>query len=122
MILQHEGYEVVTAESFDVVEGQLREAAFDLVIVAVKNLDRESVAYSKRLRAANAKLPILALSDNGLFLPKESLVAVLQGGHPLELIAKTARMLLDSTHVRNNKNHKESDDPPAGRAGKGRSN
>src|SRR5438874_709797 len=102
-LLQQAGYEVVTAESFEAVEGQLREVGFDLVIIAVKgNADRESLAYSQRLRVASPQLPILALSDRGIFLPKESLVAVLESGQPLQLIAAIARLLLASTHAPNN--------------------
>ena len=101
-VLRQAGYEVVSAENFEAVEGHLRETAFDLVIIAVKgNADRESLAYSQRLRAANPQLPILALSDRGIFLPKESLLAVLETGRPVQLIAAVATMLLASTHVRN---------------------
>jgi len=107
-LLQQAGYEVVTAESFAAVEGRLREVGFDLVIVAVKgNADRESLAYSQRLRAASPKLPILALSDRGIFLPKESLLTVLESGQPLQLIAAVARLLLASTHLRNNASGKK---------------
>jgi DNA-binding response OmpR family regulator len=108
-LLQDAGYEVVTAENFDAVEGHIRETAFDLVIVAVtvNEAGRAAIAYSKRLRAASPKLPILALSDNGLFLPKESLIAVLQSGYAIELVAEVARMLLESTHVRNHKNNRK---------------
>lgn len=106
-LLRQAGYSVVTAEDFNAVEGHLREATFDLVIVAVPDttIGQEAVAYSKRLRAINARLPILALSDNGLFMPKETLVAVLQGGYPLELVSRVASMLLESAHVRNYEDH-----------------
>ena len=107
-LLEQAGYEVVTAESFAAVEGRLREVGFDLVIVAVKgNADRESLAYSQRLRAASPKLPILALSDRGIFLPKESLLTVLESGQPLQLIAAVARLLVASAHVRNNVSSKK---------------
>lgn len=108
-LLQHEGYEVVSADQVGDVEGHIRENAFDLVIVAVTvdGVGREAVAYSKRLRAIHPKLPILALSDNGLYLPKESLLTVLQAGQPVELVTRVASMLLESTSRRNNKtNHK----------------
>ena len=35
-VLRQAGYEVVSAENFEAVEGHLRETAFDLVIIAVK--------------------------------------------------------------------------------------
>lgn len=95
------GYEVVTADRFDLVEGYVQEAAFDLVVVSVADI--ESAAYSQRLRSANAALPILVLSDNGLYLPKESLITVMQSGYSLELVAEVGKMLLESAPVRNSK-------------------
>lgn len=53
--------------------------------------------------------PILVLSDNGIFMPKETLVTALQSGHPLELVTKVANMLFESTHVRNDRDHKIQD-------------
>jgi DNA-binding response OmpR family regulator len=107
-VLRKEGYEIVTADRFDLVEGNVQEATFDLVVVCVAGgaAGVEAVAYSRRLRAANADLPILALSDNGLHLPKGSRVTVVQSGYPLELIAQIGKMLLESTHIRNNKKMK----------------
>jgi CheY-like chemotaxis protein len=104
-LLLDAGYEVVTADRFDLVEGYVQEAAFDLVVVSVADsaAGAEAVTYSQRLRAANAALPILALSDNGLYLAKESLIPVVQSGYPSELIAEVGKMLLESTHIRNNK-------------------
>lgn len=107
-LLRSAGYEVVTADRFDLVEGYLQEAAFDLVVVSIADSAAgvDAVAYIQRLRAANAALPILALSDNGLYLPKESFITVMQGGYPFELIAEVGKMLLESAHIRNNKKPK----------------
>lgn len=102
-LLRNAGYEVVTADRFDLIEGYVQEATFDLVVVSIgdNTAGVDAVAYGLRLRAANAALPILALSDNGLYLPKESLITGMQSGYPLELIAEAGRMLLESTHIRN---------------------
>lgn len=107
-LLRKEGYEVATADRFDLVEGHVQEATFDLVVVSVADsaAGAKAVVYSQRLRAANAALPILALSDNGLYLPKESLITLMQSGSPLELIAEVGKMLLASTHIRDNKKPK----------------
>lgn len=104
-LLRKQGYEVVTADRFDLVEGCVQEATFDLVAVSVADCAAgvEMVAYSHRLRADNAALPILALSDNGLYLPPKSLIALMQSGSPLELVAEVGTMLLESTHIRDNK-------------------
>lgn len=106
LLLKNAGFEVVTADRFDLVEGYIQETAFDLVVVSVADsaVGKEAVTYSQRLRTANADLPILALSDNGLYLPKESLITVMQSGYPMQLIAKIGKLLLESTHSRNNKN------------------
>lgn len=74
-MLRDAGYEVVTVDRFDLVEGQVQEAAFDLVVISVTDsaAGAKAVTYSQRLRAANADLPILVLSDNGLYLQKKDL-------------------------------------------------
>lgn len=93
----------MTVDRFDLVEGQVQEAAFDLVVISVIDsaAGAKAVTYSQRLRAANADLPILVLSDNGLYLPKERLISVVQSGYPMELIAEIGKMLLESTHTAN---------------------
>jgi response regulator RpfG family c-di-GMP phosphodiesterase len=104
-LLRNAGYEVVPADRADLDEGYLQEAAFDLVVVSIADSAAgvDAVAYIQRLRAAHAALPILALSDNGLYPPKESLTTVMQSAHPFELIAEVGKMLLESAHIRNNK-------------------
>jgi DNA-binding response OmpR family regulator len=75
LLLQNAGYEVATADRFEDVEGKTREAAFDLVVVETDDVTRAVVAYGERLRAENPRLPILLLSDTGLFLPKNVLLS-----------------------------------------------
>lgn len=103
-LLRDAGYEVVTAEIFDVVKAMLRKTTFDLVVVSVGDsaAGAEALTHSQRLRAAHAALPMLVLSDNGFYLPKESLITGLQSGSPQELIAEVGK-LLESTHIPNNK-------------------
>lgn len=103
-LLLDAGYEVVTAEIFDVVKGRAQETTFDLVVASVGDsaAGAEALTYSQRLRAAHAALPMLVLSDNGFYLPKASRIPVVQSGSPLELIAEV-RKLLESTHIPSNK-------------------
>ena len=102
LLLQQEGYEVVTADNYDTVEGRIREAAFDLVIVETDDIKEAVLAYSERLRGTQPQLPILVLSDQGLFLPKEVLLAHFATSFPspVEVLAKIAAMFLESTHRR----------------------
>lgn len=82
MLLQSAGYEVATADRFEEVEGQIREACFDLVVAQTGNVGEAVMAYGERLRAANPQLPILLLSDLGLFLPKNVLLSSFAAGGP----------------------------------------
>ena len=102
MLLEHEGYEVVTANRFQDVEGTVAESGFDLVILETDDIEKAAVAYGERLKAIRPKLPILVLSSNGLFLPKESLLTSFHGVHPTppEVMARIAALLMRSTHKR----------------------
>ena len=102
MLLEGEGYEVVTANRFQDIEGTLTESSFDLVILEVEDIEKASIAYGKRLKAAVPKLPILVLSSNGLYLPKESVLNSFHGAHPTppEVMAKIAALLMRSTQER----------------------
>jgi DNA-binding NtrC family response regulator len=102
LMLQEAGYEVVTADSYQAVEGHIREATFDLVIVETDEIKKAVIAYAEPLRGLQPDLPILVLSDLGLFLPKQVLLARFAAGNPspMEVITKIAAMLLESTHRR----------------------
>jgi DNA-binding NtrC family response regulator len=101
-LLQGAGYEVTTADRFELVEGRIREAGFDLVIVETDNVMRDSIAYGQRLRLINPQLPILLLSEAGLFFPKDVVLSSFSAGQPspLEVMTKIAALLLASTHLR----------------------
>ena len=102
LVLQEEGYEVITADSYRDVEGRIREAAFDLVIAETDHITEAVLAYSQRLRDIQPQIPILVLSDEGLFLPKAVLLDHFAESYPSppEVITKIAAMLRDSTHRR----------------------
>jgi len=102
LLLQREGYEVVTADRFEAFEGHLREQAFDLIVVETDDIKQAVIAYGQRLKTISARLPILLLSDLGLFLPKNSLLAHFATGHPspVEVMTKIAELLLESTYQR----------------------
>ena len=101
MILEQAGYEVVTADCFAEVESH-SEIRFDLVVIETDNIQKASIDYAEHLKSWAPKLPILLLSDRGLFLPKESLLAHFSRGHPTpeQAMAKIASLLFASTHER----------------------
>jgi hypothetical protein len=84
------------------VEGRIPEAGFDLVIVETDNVMRDSVAYGQRLRRINPQLPILLLSEAGLFFPKDVLLSSFSAAQPtpMEVMTKIASLLLASSHRR----------------------
>ena len=73
-MLQEAGYEVITVDRYELVEGRIREAAFDLVVVETDDVEKDSIAYGQRLRFINPQLPILLFSERGLFFPKNILL------------------------------------------------
>lgn len=104
LLLKQAGYEVVTAERFQDVEGHLHEGAHDLIIVETDNIEKEIIAYGERAREMNPQLPILLLSDTGLFLPGHVLLSSFASGSPppAEVMARIATLLAQSGHHREN--------------------
>ena len=102
LLLRHAGYEVMTAQRFQDVEGHLHEAAYDLVIVETDNIAKESIAYGERIREVNPQLPILLLSDTGLFLPRHVVLSSFASGSPspAEVMAMVTTLLAQSGHHR----------------------
>ena len=99
MVLETAGYQVTTANHFDEVE--LRAAdEFDLVLLETDNIQKAVIAYAERLKDWSPKLPVLLLSNNGMFLPKASLLAHFMSAHPSpsEVVTKIAALLLESSH------------------------
>lgn len=101
LLLQRNGYEVVTANRFEEIEGSVREGEFDLIVVETDDVKKASIAYGERLRGINPHLPILLLSDTGLFLPREVLLSrFAESPSPLEVLGRIAALLLESSHER----------------------
>ena len=102
MLLEQAGYEVAIAARFEEVAPN-SENRFDLVLIETAgNAEETTIAYAERLKLWAPKLPILLLSNKGMFLPKESLLEHFPGGHqtPIETMARIAALLLASTHQR----------------------
>jgi len=97
-LLADAGYDVETSEEYFQEERSQNEWAFDLVIVALHREDlNEAAAYSERLRQFKPTVPILLLTDVGVFVPRYALSHCIHAGHPVELLAEIAEMIAEKT-------------------------
>ena len=72
-----------------------------MVLLALHdNKLQDAVAYSERLRKARPDLPILLLTDTGVFVPRGTLSNRIGTGQPFELMEEIAEMLAGSKHIR----------------------
>jgi hypothetical protein len=90
-LLDTAGYEVdvrvdhVTAERLD------RETGYDLIIVALHNRPEDAAAYTDRLTRRTPTLPILLLTDRGVYVPRGTLSQSIGAGDPHSLNAPGCR-------------------------------
>jgi hypothetical protein len=99
-MLLNAGYEVEVRANYLAAEQLDRESGYDLIILALHRGPEEAAAYSARLNEKAPQLPILLLTDNGVFVPSGILSSSLNAGHPVELMRRISEMLTGSTHVR----------------------
>jgi DNA-binding NtrC family response regulator len=99
-VLHSQGYDVdvrkdhVDAESLD------HEGSFDLIILALHKHPEDAASYSDHISRVNPDLPILLLTDYGVYVPRGTLSESLKAGSPLELTNRVATMLAGSSHIR----------------------
>ena len=100
-MLEQAGYDVVLRSSHIDAEGLDHEGQFDLILLTLhrKKLD-DAAAYSERLRKQQVNLPILLLTDYGVFVPRGTLSPSMETGHPEAMIREIASMIAQSTHIR----------------------
>jgi CheY-like chemotaxis protein len=99
-MLESVGYEVETRANYVLAERLDHEAQFDLIIVALHRHPEDTAAYSDDLSRTDPKLPILLLTDAGVFVPKGTLSESVGAGSTTHLIQKVSVMLVGSTHIR----------------------
>jgi hypothetical protein len=97
-LLQSAGHEVI-ARAGQVISD---EGSFDLIVVALNDEPEAAaaVAYSDRLLLLFPDLPILLLTDYGVFVPLGALSHSLQAGDPKQLIDQVSTMLDVSLRIR----------------------
>jgi DNA-binding NtrC family response regulator len=99
-MLESVGYEVETRATYVAAERLDHEGSFDLIIVALHRHPEDTAAYSDHLSRSDPKLPILLLTDAGVFVPKGTLSESVRAGSTTHLIQKVSTMLVGSTHIR----------------------
>lgn len=100
-MLQQGGYSVTLRTSHVDAEEMDHEGHFDLVILALHHAELDdAAAYSERLRKHKPGLPILLLTDNGVFVPRGTLSPSVETGYPLEFMQEVGSMLAGSKRLR----------------------
>jgi len=100
LLLEHAGYELDLRRDYVDAEALNHEGAYDLVLIAVRKLPEETIHFSDQIAKANPDLPILLLTEIGVFVPRGTLSRYLEAGSPKELITTVASMLAGSVHIR----------------------
>ncbi len=100
-MLQRVGYDVVARTDYIQSEHLDQEGHFDLVVLTLHRKELEgAAAYSERLRKVKPDLPILLLTDHGVFVPRGTLSPQVETGDPGELMREIASMIAGSAHIR----------------------
>jgi len=99
-MLESVGYEVATRTNYVAAERLDHESQFDLIIVTLHSHPEDTLAYSDQLSATDPKLPILLLTDAGVFVPRGTIKDSVGAGSATRLIQKVSAMLVGSTHIR----------------------
>jgi hypothetical protein len=98
-LLTGSGYTVDLRNDYIVAELLDHEGFFDLIVLALDGHPDKAIAYSDQLSRAKP-LPILLLTDFGVYVPPSTLGRSVESGDPAALIREIASMLAGSTHVR----------------------
>jgi CheY-like chemotaxis protein len=99
-LLASAGYEVDVRKDYIAAERLEHEGDFDLVILALHREEQLAATYSDALSRTQPRLPILLLTDWGVFAPPGTLSQSLEAGNPGDLMRRIAAMLVGSMHIR----------------------
>ncbi|WP_263359963.1 response regulator [Acidicapsa ligni] len=99
-LLNGAGYEVDVRKDFQAAERIDDEGEYDLVILALHFHPGEAASYSDELSKRNPGLPILLLTDYGVFVPRGTLSKGMESGSPMSLMKEVAKMLAGSSHIK----------------------
>lgn len=90
-ILANAGYDVDVRLDQDEAEELDHEARYDLIIVALHRRSEDAAAYTNRVKRKNPTLPILLLTDYGVYVPHGTLSQSIETGDPRALIIASFR-------------------------------
>ena len=99
-VLKAAGYDVDLRSDFVEAEFLDHEGSYDLIVLSVPMLPMGAIEYSDRVATSRPTLPILLLTDGGVFVPRGTLSRQMETGHPVELLTTIAIMLAGSSHIR----------------------
>jgi FixJ family two-component response regulator len=99
-LLTGSGYTVDLRNDYISAEHLDHEGGFDLIILALNGNTQKAIEYSDQLNRRKPRLPILLLTDFGVYVPPGILSQSIEAGDPAALIREIASMLEGSTHVR----------------------
>jgi hypothetical protein len=94
------GYDVDVRDDYIAAERFGDEGSYDLIVLALHGYPEKAIAYSDQLKRNSPRLPVLLLTDFGVFVPAGTLSRSIESGSPYELIEQIATMLAGATHVR----------------------
>ena len=94
------GYDVDVRNDYIVAEHLGDEGSYDLIVLALHGYPEKAISYSDQLKRNSPRLPVLLLTDFGVFVPPGTLSRSIESGSPYELIEEIATMLAGATHVR----------------------
>jgi AmiR/NasT family two-component response regulator len=99
-LLTHAGYAVDVRRDHIEAERLDHEGQFDLVIVTLHGDPGRAAQYSDTLSKAKPRLPVLLLTDLGVYVPPGTRNPSVEAGDPAALIQEVASMLAGSIYVR----------------------
>ena len=100
MLLESAGYSVTINNSHRIAESLEQEYRFDLIVLALHAGPEEAASYSDRLTQRVPHLPILLLTDSGVFAPAGTLSRSMEAGNSRQMLQNVAVMLAGSSYIR----------------------
>lgn len=94
------GYDVDVRDDYIEAKRLGDEESYDLIILALHGNSAKAIAYSDDLKRASPRVPILLLTDFGVFVPPGTLSQRIESGNPQDLIEEIATMLAGTIEVR----------------------
>lgn len=100
-LLESRGYQVTVRNDWVASDALDQEGSFDLVILALHRKDMQTaVDYTNRVQRAKPDLPILLLTDVGVYAPKGTLSRSVETDGYAALLENIAEMFEASSHIR----------------------